>query len=58
MFCLGCCRVADNDGEPHWTKDGDKARSFLSPVRVAAFAQADIPKRKQAWELLPQDESE
>ena len=61
MLCFGCRgRAADDDdgGEPHWTEDGGKARSFLSPARVAAFAQADLPGRRQAWELLPQEDSE
>ena len=52
-----CCGKADDD-EPYWTEDGAKARSFLSPVRVAAFAQADIPTQRQAWELLQQEDSQ
>ena len=58
MLCSGCGSAAEDDGEPYWTEDGAKARSFLSPVRVAAFAQADLPGRRQAWELLPQEDSE
>ena len=58
MLCFGCGSAVEDDGESYWTEDGAKARSFLSPVRVSAFAQADLPGRRQAWELLPQDDSE
>ena len=59
MLCFGCGRAVDDDGEPYWTEDGAKATAFLSPVRVAAFAQADLPGRRQAsWVLLPQEDSE